>query len=733
MSAPSSPSGGARAHVMDLVRETIERDYPDWQKENDEESRLAPDAMGWTIDLSHHDIRILPEEVIHILEDNVRRLAIGHNRLVSVPTCLANCQNLRYFNARNNDIHVFPGALLQMPNLEIIDLSDNKMVGIPDAIEGMPALNALAIASNRIERLPSCLWRMKKLRMIKVHGNPLQYPPAEILEVDAELFDSKIPNAYEMAMTAKVKDWLWNQHKEKMARMRVDLSRGRTRPAALDIAKATRRAHGTRFPVKPSLSGINVDHSVEGEERPHTSLNGRAVHEAAGAKPGHPIRTVSFETPSLATTPVNAPPIPPRSESRTHPHHSSSLSPEGAATITSQRPRLATVPLDLTGDQASVLNSERSHTDSVLQTTNRSNRQARVWRETQSHRDIPHAQRGSIYSPQPIGMADRISDVDYTVELLARVPPNVMNDLDGMARNLLGLWIDVAKSTKVIQMRSQEWYKPEDDQNAVGQALFITLESLGFTRSHLNEYYNFNQPIADYLCYPSTETIRVKFRFEELERWVHTLIRCRLDLEQHRRRLFCMVGRYTTNLRLLPPSSDDSERHACARSAQQALQIALFLTWQDRKNDESDPLADARARFSKFTVAGRIPQSMGISHIFQLPIFTDQEHPYAPIYDKTAAAIELTERLAQHNPPDPERIPAWRTITMCMRLFHSLFLEGDSERLRSVVWRFAHSIAEFQSQGLQLGEGLLIKEFLEPIDMVIEAVRMFSLTGFTGK
>ena len=113
-----------------------------------------------------------------------------------------------------------------MPNLEIIDLSDNKLVGIPDAIENMPALNALAIASNKIERLPSCLWRMKKLRMIKVHGNPLQYPPAEILEVDPDLLDPKVTNAYEMAMTTKVKEWLWNKHKEKMARMRVDLSPG---------------------------------------------------------------------------------------------------------------------------------------------------------------------------------------------------------------------------------------------------------------------------------------------------------------------------------------------------------------------------------------------------------------------------------------------------------------------------------------------------------------------------
>ena len=308
-----------------------------------------------------------------------------------------------------------------------------------------------------------------------------------------------------------------------------------------------------------------------------------------------------------------------------------------------------------------------------------------------------------------------------------------MNDLDGMIRNVLGLWIDVNRSTKTIQNRHQEWYNPEDDRNAVGEALLLALESLRTTHLHLSEYYHFSQSVTDYVYFPGTESIRVRFRYEEVEQWAHALFRYRLDLEQSRKSLFGKIGRYVTNLRLHSPQGNDGERGARAGAAQQTLQVALFMTWQDHKTEETDPLADARAQLSNLDGPSRIAQGAVMQHLPHPLLFTDQEHPYAPIYDKTAAAIELTERLALQSPPDPDRIPSWRTITTCMRLFPNLFAEGDSERLRNVVWRFAHSIAEFQAQCLHAGEGLLVKEFLEPIDMVIESVKMFSLTGFTGK
>lgn len=304
-----------------------------------------------------------------------------------------------------------------------------------------------------------------------------------------------------------------------------------------------------------------------------------------------------------------------------------------------------------------------------------------------------------------------------------------MDDLDGMARNVLGIWVDTCKSVTVIQIRSREWYSPEDDQNALGEALALLNDSLHTTQLHLTRYYNFNQQIPDYLHFPTSETILIKLRYEDLEQWTYDIQRYRRDIEINRRNLFKKTASYATKLRLSPAPGGDSERCARAVAVEETLKISLFMNWQRRKDNEIDRLAEARAQASNLAGPGgatRVPS-------LQAPMFVDQEHPYAPIYDKISAAVELTERIAQHSPPDPDRIPAWRTITTCMRLFHNLFFEGDSERLRNVVWRFGHSVADFHNQGLQAGEWHLLKEFVEPMDMVIEAVRMFSLTGFTGK
>ncbi|KAL9071796.1 MAG: hypothetical protein Q9157_005339 [Trypethelium eluteriae] len=684
MSSPSSPSGGARVYVMDLVRDTIERDYPDWQKQSEEQSKLAPDAMGWTIDLSHHDIRILPEEVVHILADNVRRLAIGHNRLVSIPTCLANCQNLRYFNARNNDIHVFPGALLQMPNLEIIDLSDNKMVGIPDAIEGMPALNALAIASNKIERLPSCLWRMKKLRMIKVHGNPLQYPPAQILEVNPDLFDPKVPNAYEMAMTARVKEWLYNKHKEKMAKMRVDLSPGRTRPAALDIAKASRRAHGTRFPVKPSLSGISIDHSVEAEEKTSASSTGRAIHDTVGAKLGPPARSVSFETPDPASTPVNAPPIPPRSESRVH-SQSTSVSPEGTAASSSHRPRLATLAPDSRGDR-------------------------------------------STASASP----------DNTKVIFERLGRDRGENLDGMARSILDYWVVCAKSVSIVRDNANEWYNQDDDSQGLGDALKALSESVSNTRLHLTGYYDFHKDtIEDYVNDPTTETINIKFPIRDTEQWATDLGNCRRKMESHFNKLLPKVASYAVALRLLPPPGGDPARCARAELVDQIAKLTLQARWEGGSKERNrNPLVDTLSRIRLAPADASIAGPAIPTPIIPQPpanTFIDQDNPFAPVYDKMIETVAVLYQISERYKPDEQKMPAWRTVKACMGLFNTLHPRGDSEHLRNVTWRLTHAFKDFVNEGITAGEGRFIREFLGPNDMIMETVRLFSLTGFTGK
>ena len=85
------------------------------------------------------------------------------------------------------------------------------------------------------------------------------------------------------------------------------------------------------------------------------------------------------------------------------------MSPEGAVPISTQRPRLATLAPSWPVDQAAVPTSERSHTDSLLQTSNRSHRQARVWRETQSRKETRQVKYENKRSTEQMGMAYPIS------------------------------------------------------------------------------------------------------------------------------------------------------------------------------------------------------------------------------------------------------------------------------------------------------------------------------------
>ena len=153
-------------------------------------------------------------------------------------------------------------------------------------------------------------------------------------------------------------------------------------------------------------------------------FNSRPVHEAPSAKLGPPSRTVSFETPTSATTPINAPPIPPRSESRLN-SHSNSLSPERASTVSPPRPPLATHTPDWGIDHATTAAAEKSHADSLLQTSNRSHRQARVWRETQNYKDARRGRHETKHPSKQSDMAYPLSELfspEWIVRLLALTP-----------------------------------------------------------------------------------------------------------------------------------------------------------------------------------------------------------------------------------------------------------------------------------------------------------------------
>ncbi|EOD50107.1 hypothetical protein GTA08_BOTSDO01139 [Neofusicoccum parvum] len=194
--------------VVALVRKTIE------QAREDTTRRTEPDVVkdlaqpGITIDLGHHALRRLPEEVIDIIKADIERLALSHNSFNTLPLRMSECVRLRYLNVRYNALREFPPAILQLPTLEILDVSKNKIREIPEEISNLTSLKVLAIQRNRIERLPVCIGDISSLHMLKLDGNPVVFPPPEICSIKDKAPAPSGDNERDALITTQVKRYL---------------------------------------------------------------------------------------------------------------------------------------------------------------------------------------------------------------------------------------------------------------------------------------------------------------------------------------------------------------------------------------------------------------------------------------------------------------------------------------------------------------------------------------------
>ncbi|KAF2672865.1 hypothetical protein BT63DRAFT_450889 [Microthyrium microscopicum] len=223
---------------------------------------LPQQQPGTTVDLCHKRIITLPDEVIEIIRGEIERLAISHNNISAFPSRLEECKRLRYLNGRHNRLREMPKPVLQLQSLEILDLSRNKIRFIPDEIRSMTSLKVLALQRNRIDRLPLCLGEMSALRILKVNENPLIFPPVELCALEDEqsgVLGMADRNKMELAVTQRIKKYL-QQHSGSSARGRSNVanidSDGELSEGTAETPRPFRPI-GTRFPVRPSISGLD--------------------------------------------------------------------------------------------------------------------------------------------------------------------------------------------------------------------------------------------------------------------------------------------------------------------------------------------------------------------------------------------------------------------------------------------------------------------------------------------
>ncbi|KXT04192.1 hypothetical protein AC578_105 [Pseudocercospora eumusae] len=218
---------------------------------------------GSTLDLSHKNISVLPADVVLLIKDRVERLALSHNPRISLPPEISQCDRLRYLNLRWNKLTHFPEAVLSLSKLEILDISKNQIDGIPEDIKKMASLKFLAVARNQIRRLPLALGEMNLVKL-KFDENPIEFPPPEVLKPSTDR--SLIESDKDKDMCQQVKRFM----KATALRERLRASSDEDlRDSTVETPRPPKPGRmGGRFPVRPSISGIENIEGLKSDSPP---------------------------------------------------------------------------------------------------------------------------------------------------------------------------------------------------------------------------------------------------------------------------------------------------------------------------------------------------------------------------------------------------------------------------------------------------------------------------------
>ncbi|KAL1661704.1 RAM signaling pathway protein-domain-containing protein [Schizophyllum commune] len=112
----------------------------------------------------------------------VERLALGYNKLSTLPSQFVKLTQLRYLNLRSNSFTEFPRVLTTMIALDTLDVSHNKIKRLPDEPGELVHLRVFCLSKNKLTKLPHYMTQMSKLEVLKVDKNPITYPPKHVLE-----------------------------------------------------------------------------------------------------------------------------------------------------------------------------------------------------------------------------------------------------------------------------------------------------------------------------------------------------------------------------------------------------------------------------------------------------------------------------------------------------------------------------------------------------------------------
>ena len=164
-------------------------------------------------------------------------------------------------------------------------------------MKNLSSLRVFSVAYNRIEELPPEICEMSKLLILKVAENPLRFKLKKTIEAkEAEVGLSEMnENERETAVTAEIKRHL---RETQPIVTTVDCEPGMDGDeSVLETPKPLKRVPSSRFPVRPSMNGIEVtvDMTTKSPSQPKPPpIPTRSHYRIASGQNGNTIRRPSI-------------------------------------------------------------------------------------------------------------------------------------------------------------------------------------------------------------------------------------------------------------------------------------------------------------------------------------------------------------------------------------------------------------------------------------------------------
>jgi hypothetical protein len=136
------------------------------------------------------DVRALTLRLAQTLDDRIGELialevlALGGNRLTTLPASLARCAALHTINLYNNQLAVLPTVVLELAALRTLTLGKNRLE-TADAIARCRTLVSLDLSANPITELPDDVGSLTALTSLNLAGTKLAALPASFAALEA--------------------------------------------------------------------------------------------------------------------------------------------------------------------------------------------------------------------------------------------------------------------------------------------------------------------------------------------------------------------------------------------------------------------------------------------------------------------------------------------------------------------------------------------------------------------